>query len=436
MDEVRTLNDKTQGLYGDALEDKRLQLLSEIMRTKRNIIGIKRDIDKFKEPLSEAQATHKQCVIDYTEMHDVLRKHRIHIGTDDLHDAFSAYTGHKDRLIADLIDAYYDTSLPLENAISITQLPSDHNHRHSLYGTILFQYFEKRDINAANLVKIATKLLSEYYPDIDRKEFAETVMNAGINGHTFIQGTPQYKKSLQFAKIFKSIKGYKKKDFTNMYVKINSSWDAIEVTEPDNVEINDHNTEIVIEHTESKHNPNPPTQHNEANERHDIYEIGTQFYYWHSLRDHKHYIHPRYSDLKDEVLNNPVCGLDVSQWNSLQTECKTDINTDVARNIKSNGFWQNPYRIAKSTSLSMQHLAVLKIYTDFTTESKLYCATLRSGNPQRITSIAVWCRLLVECVQCYGTELDSKQTKYYRGVDSAFIFEKIATKFNLPMSTS
>eukprot|EP01083_Nonionella_stella_P083339 230384_1 len=205
MDEVRTLNDKTQGLYGDALEDKRLQLLSEIMRTKRNIIGIKRDIDKFKEPLSEAQATHKQCVIDYTEMHDVLRKHRIHIGTDDLHDAFSAYTGHKDRLIADLIDAYYDTSLPLENAISITQLPSDHNHRHSLYGTILFQYFEKRDINAANLVKIATKLLSEYYPDIDRKEFAETVMNAGINGHTFIQGTPQYKKSLQFAKIFKSI---------------------------------------------------------------------------------------------------------------------------------------------------------------------------------------------------------------------------------------
>eukprot|EP01083_Nonionella_stella_P271760 921137_1 len=52
MDEVRTLNDKTDGLYGEEFEDTRLQLLSEIMKNKRNIIGIKRDIDKFKEPVS------------------------------------------------------------------------------------------------------------------------------------------------------------------------------------------------------------------------------------------------------------------------------------------------------------------------------------------------------------------------------------------------
>eukprot|EP01083_Nonionella_stella_P002011 5787_1 len=187
-----------------------------------------------------------------------------------------------------------------------------------------------------------------------------------------------------------------------------------------------------MECDESKHNENPPIER-ESNEY--IYEIGIQFYYWRSHRYHKHYVEAKYSHLKEEILNNPVCRLDISQWERLYTECAADIDTDVAKNIKANGFWQNTYRIATFTLLSMQHLAALKIYTDYTTESKVYCEALRSGNRQRITTIAIWCRLLVECVQCYGTELDT-QTKYYRGVGRAFIFENIASAFNLPMSTS
>eukprot|EP01083_Nonionella_stella_P200713 734786_1 len=149
------------------------------------------------------------------------------------------------------------------------------------------------------------KLLTEHNPGIDIFEFGATAMNANITGHTFIKGTPQYKNSLRFAKIFKSVKGYKKKDFTNIYTKINSRWDHIEVVTDlaEHVEMkcdDAHDTEMQMEHDESKDNLNPTTQ---PNERRDIYEIGTQFYYWQSHRHHPRYIHPKYSDLKEETLN-------------------------------------------------------------------------------------------------------------------------------------
>eukprot|EP01083_Nonionella_stella_P198147 727766_1 len=104
------------------------------------------------------------------------------------------------------------------------------------------------------------------------------------------------------------------------------------------------------------------------------------------------------------------------------------------KNIKSNGLWQTTYGIPKHRLLSISHLIALTFYTCLY-ESKVYCQTLLDANPQRIAAIAVWCRLLTECVQCYGTELDS-QTKYYRGIDCVLLFEQFVSRFNLPTTTS
>eukprot|EP01083_Nonionella_stella_P039600 107698_1 len=315
---------ENHGLNEDALQDRQMQLLTDIMKAKRNIIGIERDNDKFNEPVSIVQDKHKNCVIDYLKMQDILHKHNINIILQDLRSAFSAYTGTnaKDTLISDIIDAYYalnDTTLPLSNDISITSLHSDCTHRHTIYRTILFQYFEKRDINAANVIKIAENILTEHYPAIDISEFGKMAMNANINGNTFIKGHQEFKNSRQFAKTFKSINGYKKKDFTNLYAKINSNWDPIEQEE---VEIEHDDAEIEMDYDESKQNPHQnPHQYSEHQ---DIYEMGTQFYFWSSHRYHKRYIRAKHLDLKDEMLNNVVLRLDVSQWKSLRTECKTD----------------------------------------------------------------------------------------------------------------
>eukprot|EP01083_Nonionella_stella_P208727 757238_1 len=143
----------------------------------------------------------------------------------------------------------------------------------------------------------------------------------------------------------------KKKDFRNMYGKIKSNWDRMELAMEkaemndddakiksnwdrmelamEKAEMNDDDAKIEIEHDETKHNPNPPTNQSEPP---DVYEIGTQFYYWDSHRHHKRYIHAKYSHLKDETLNNAVRRFDVSQWKLLQTQCQTDNDSDAARN--------------------------------------------------------------------------------------------------------
>eukprot|EP01083_Nonionella_stella_P069472 185203_1 len=198
----------------------------------------------------------------------------------------------------------------------------------------------------------------KYYPHIDVAEFDAIATSANITGNTFIKGTADYKKSLQFAKMFKSIKGYKKKDLTNIYVKINSAWDDCD--RPVRWQYED--TDIKMSYDEHKQDIQPTIVSAEPTKnREDIYEIGTQFYYWNSHKRHKHYIQATYSCLKEEMLNNLVRCLDLSQWNILQTECKTDIATDIVRSIKSNGYWEKIYTIPQFTALHIRHITVLKL---------------------------------------------------------------------------
>eukprot|EP01083_Nonionella_stella_P273307 927049_1 len=425
LQELLTINEQIEADTESNIDEIEIQLLTDMMhKKKRNIIEFHSNNSKFNEHI----VPNKQNVVDLIKISKMFKKHNVVMTTDELHAVLGTYTN-KHYLIADLIDACYDPNdkaSPLSNAISIHCSNIDHIQRQSIYKTILFGYFQKQDINNANFIKLAGKLLRKHYPHIDIAGFDQKAVNANINGAIFIKKAPEYKNSLKFARMFKRIKGYEKKHLIYLYVKINSAWI---------------DTELDMKHDDWQLTP---TRSNYASKsklsiQHDapkdVYEIGIQFYYWFSLRHHKRYIAAKHADLKTEMLNNTVRLLEISQWKALQTECKAHLDTDAVKNITSNGFWYHQYKVQKDIPFSIQHLCVLKLYTDYTTDSKLFCATLRSAKPQRITEIAIWCRLLSECVYCYGTPLDGK-TPYYRGINSTFIFESMTTRFNLPMSTS
>eukprot|EP01083_Nonionella_stella_P189802 702669_1 len=154
MDELRMVNEQIEccNLNDDALEDMRMQLLTDLMKTKRNIIGIGRHNDKFNEPVSTVKHTHQSSEIDYTKMRDILQKHDINIVMNDLRSAFNAFTGRNDKdiLISAIVDAYYalnDTSLPLSNDISITSLHSDYTHRHTIYACAIRYRISTNDLS-------------------------------------------------------------------------------------------------------------------------------------------------------------------------------------------------------------------------------------------------------------------------------------------------
>eukprot|EP01083_Nonionella_stella_P221284 790746_1 len=136
--ELHIANEQTESLSldddRDALEDTRMQVLTDIMKTKRNVIEIDIDKDKFNAPVHIVNDKNQHALIDYAKMHDILQRHNVKVDMQDLRNVFNAYTcsNDKDKLIADIIDAYYalnDTSLPLSNAISITSLHRDFTHR-------------------------------------------------------------------------------------------------------------------------------------------------------------------------------------------------------------------------------------------------------------------------------------------------------------------
>eukprot|EP01083_Nonionella_stella_P106435 307227_1 len=79
MEELQAVKEQTNdisNLKEDALEERRMQLLADTMKTKRNIIDVKWDNDKFNEPAQVTGKHHeKPCGIDLTKMHDILHKH-------------------------------------------------------------------------------------------------------------------------------------------------------------------------------------------------------------------------------------------------------------------------------------------------------------------------------------------------------------------------
>eukprot|EP01084_Bolivina_argentea_P294581 506912_1 len=167
-----------------------------------------------------------------------------------------------------------------------------------------------------------------------------------------------------------------------------------------------------------------------------IYDLGIPFLFWSSMKRHKHYIQSNYSNIKEEILNNKLIKFDMKRWKSLNIEAKTELQTDVVKKLKSNGFYERIYCIGANDAFSIKHLCALKLYTDYSKECSLFCSILRSENVTQIAEIGNWAKLLKECVQCYGSVLGKKKRKYYRGVKKVFYFEMFVTRFNLPTSTT
>eukprot|EP01084_Bolivina_argentea_P271476 461954_1 len=170
-----------------------------------------------------------------------------------------------------------------------------------------------------------------------------------------------------------------------------------------------------------------------------FYDLGTKYYYWESHRLHPNYIEPNHDNLKNEMIDNKndSIRLKIDQWDALTVECDIMTKANYTKQIVANGYEELMYKIQQNASFTTKHLRALKLYTDFTPVCNAFCSTLRTGNELEIAEFAHMAKLLIECVQCYGSLLNySKIKTYYRGVGNVFLFQMFVTRFNLPTSTT
>eukprot|EP01083_Nonionella_stella_P081633 224991_1 len=371
------------------------------------------DAECYNQMKHKQQNASAQSDIDWKEIYFILQENiaPVCIQIRQLESAFGNYKS-TDAFISDLITAYdapNDCALDLSNGIVVSALECDSATRKRIYELILYKYFSKRHIKTRHLICMAENVMNKSFPQISLVQFRECLERANLDGRLFMKGTPQFMNSLAFGKIFESVEGGKKKHFAKIYSMISTRW---------NIKTRSAKVELIEYHKE----------------RSDVYEIGVKFFYWESVQHHPHYVKAHYCNLKEELLDNNLIPFDIQTWERLQNECQFDIKTDVVRGIISNGLFCAIYRIPGHRPFTASHLCALKIYINYTKESGLFCAALRTANTAKVAQIAHRARLLTETVQCYGTALGNR--KYYRGVDAKFRFEGIATRFNLPTSTT
>ena len=183
------------------------------------------------------------------------------------------------------------------------------------------------------------------------------------------------------------------------------------------------------------------------------YGFGTPFSYWKKYTYYE-YIGPKYSDLKDELLNNEVYKLKLNEYNQIVVKAETchvkiqnimgqgeDKNTPYA---KYNEHLNEMLEIPKDTLISKKHLCSILFYTDFTNlprSMKNVCRRMNNVETiedvkKRHQELTNWLRLLMETILLYGNTYSHKDPPVYHGLNRKFYFREFKAKFYIPTSTT
>ena len=189
------------------------------------------------------------------------------------------------------------------------------------------------------------------------------------------------------------------------------------------------------------------------------YSFGSRFYYWDKykgLKDIEHegpnegyryknyYIKQKYKNLQEEITDNTIFTINLSNFASSYFKAKIFLNQEHAKCMKATGSLCSDYGIKESSNLTVQHLMAVILYTDHDKLSYNFSSTFRKlsqsetfgDQKRRNREYSNWSRLLRETVELFGTEMtNSKVDTFYHGV-SKLIFSSFVSFFASPTSTT
>eukprot|EP01083_Nonionella_stella_P163130 536104_1 len=403
----------------DLLDTQTLEIAAIILADKNKKLDITRNDDKF----IVKEAAPQSHVIRLADIQRVLKEEGISVDGTPLQGVVKQYEDKKPMFISDLIAVYYEQMDEIAGKIELS---------HEVCGCILYKYIKEDELNKAQFIQLSKIIIKRLYPTANISDniehFVEIAQDptANISGKIFIRSSAEWMNSSQFAKIFKHLSKYNRKDLCRIYLKINQ-WKPIEANKPKQTAKIQPQSED--EKEEAKDEKRTETQ------KIGVYQNGIQFYFWKQYRKHSRYISPNHPSFKDELTQNKCLSFEMRQWDQLHTTCNKMSNSVKFKEIKSNGFYESMYGFKKDSAFTPVHLRALKLYTDYSKLCSTFCAIFRGADNTKVAEIAHWGKLLIECVQCYGDSMQSQKT-YFRGVNHVFYFEMFVARFNIPTSTT
>eukprot|EP01084_Bolivina_argentea_P107829 192761_1 len=333
------------------LNDKKLQIISEVINSKKRKISMIHASDN-----SKYITTHDLQSLNAKKISAILKDNGIFIEENVLTNACEAYAYCKQQLINDLCDIMLNGE---HENILLVQIFSNELHfieqntRQRIYDIILHQYIKKQDLNNENFIKILRKTVSKLFVTIDCDKVEDIARNANLTGNIFIKTSSEFKNSVTFAQIFASIDNWKRKQWSKIYAKIRkwqitkntmqlsnksivmqkvkttyckgtNSTDYIDKqTDSDLIDefctITKATKEIAITFLETTEwnilfaihkyyaangklsKQNDESTHNKAESKQVIYNLGISFWYWEKQKLNKRYVRKKFLNLKQEI---------------------------------------------------------------------------------------------------------------------------------------
>ena len=390
-----------------------------------NILALKKGRGRLR--FSDANGVEEAAADGNVDFGAMSRK--LGIEEELLSEGLSEYKKDRNKLIGDLIDVVYGDT---ENLSICNILKMEDDTKETMSQKMLYEHFHYFQLDTNNLIELCRYIVERKELQIDVNQVKQVMTSDNIDGRMFDKDdVDHYQSKSAFNKRFKGIPICKVNHIGRLYSVV-KKWKYVEVL----------NTEMESKEDEKEDdNVDDDVVEQTKSDQADVYAIGKQFLFWNSQKRHRNYVKAKFKDMKEEVMQNTSIlqyfpGL--KDWNDLMNAVNAIVSTKAALRISSNGRLTPIYNIGEGEPFDAEHLCALKLYTDYTKLCAAFCSLLRRGDPKEIEGIANWIRILTETVQCFGSSLveENKQKTYFRGVNRAFMFMTIVSKFNLPQSTT
>eukprot|EP01084_Bolivina_argentea_P137889 242850_1 len=423
------INDSKED-YNDVSSLKKSKLMSEALNKKKF---------ESKSNHSKFITTYNSTPLDYDYVAEILNESGVTIDNNRLQIEFNSlneYNYNKEQLINDVCCAIGNTK---DDSI-LTQLLSNnlgikqYVQRQKIYDVILYRYISPEELDNINFTKVLLYNASILCPQFNTNDMKEICKKEYLNGFIFNKGTKQYKNSVTFSKLFKSISNWDRKKCAKIYVSMNKKWIDNKATcknivnkhtknnedttsEPETMTYEEKQKYIHLFCTKTNaalENAEPflmyahwniddaaykyyalsgdvsqlgekfkkycvDNKSDKSTSKKAIYNVGIKFWFWppQNNQQRKMFIKSKYSNLKEETLSDHSKTLDVHHWVSLENECKTLVNAANIKKITSNGKNVEIYGLNNGDAFGVEHLIAVKLYTDYTTLNGKFCAAFR-----------------------------------------------------------
>eukprot|EP01084_Bolivina_argentea_P299882 516961_1 len=213
-DEIEYVHSKLINELNEEKADKKLELMSKILCNKKPKLPYSINNNKY--------ITTDNLYIDSAKIVSLLQSNDININTNQLQLAFDHCGYNQPHLIDDLCDILLNDEDEQLLVTIITNDLSFHDKykRKQIYDLILHGIIQKHELNTENFIKILKVTALKINSSIQPHEIEKIAIQYHLTGNLFLKKTKEFMSSLKFAKCFKSIKNYDKKQWCEIYRNI------------------------------------------------------------------------------------------------------------------------------------------------------------------------------------------------------------------------